>query len=132
MTFDDYWGNKNERWNGVLDIKNFAREVWEAARLELESKPTDDIPIGAPCYAWDDGEESSPFILFYSPDVRKKYDNVRPITIWDIDEKYGGAPSWAIARAYTVSMRHWLLTEEEVKEYINNICTIERRPKKEA
>lgn len=29
--FEDYWDGKGEKWNGKLDIKNFARETWNAA-----------------------------------------------------------------------------------------------------
>lgn len=41
--FDKYWGDKGEKWNGKLDIKNFAKEVWDAA-VEFchKSEPVDD------------------------------------------------------------------------------------------
>lgn len=33
-TFESYWGTKGETWHGKLDIKEFARGVWDAARKE--------------------------------------------------------------------------------------------------
>ena len=29
--FEEYWGNLDEKWDGKLDIKNFARKIWNDA-----------------------------------------------------------------------------------------------------
>lgn len=34
--FEEWWGDRGERWNGVLDIKNFSREIWIIACEEKD------------------------------------------------------------------------------------------------
>ena len=28
--FEEFWGDRGDKWNGKLDIKEFAREIWKA------------------------------------------------------------------------------------------------------
>jgi len=30
--FEAFWGDKAEKWNGKLDIKQFSYEIWKAAK----------------------------------------------------------------------------------------------------
>lgn len=37
--FNEWWGDKDERWNGVLNIKKFSKEVWlEATKGFVEEE----------------------------------------------------------------------------------------------
>ena len=57
--FDEWWGDRGDKWNGKLDIKNFAQEVWNAScnlkdsiiqKLAKElDKQSNDCPINCKC-----------------------------------------------------------------------------------
>ena len=39
-SFEEYWGDKGEKWNGKLDIKEFSREVWSYSDEEMNNLKT--------------------------------------------------------------------------------------------
>jgi hypothetical protein len=122
--------------NGRVNIeKRTLKKILDA----FNDEPTDDIPIGAPCEV---ETKASTQLQYYNGNGRavvsketvgccgygNDYAHVRPLTIWDIPEKYGGAPEWAIARAYNEQTNVWI-EDEIIFSYYENIgYTIERRP----
>jgi hypothetical protein len=107
-----------------------------------EEEPTDDIPIGAPCEVWDDGGKNKKLryyvgnggCVIFRDEICGRgvvFDHIKPIGIWDIPEKYGGAPVRAIARAYNSSTTIWISDEIYFAAYESVGYTIERRPEEE-
>jgi hypothetical protein len=112
----------------------------------LSKQPTDDIPVGAVCEF--DGangicigyfshyDDEGPQFVFRKDEIGMLDCGtggffLRELGIWDIPEKHGGAPSWAIARAYNGTWNIWCRHEADVNLFINKGYTIERRPEEQ-
>jgi hypothetical protein len=127
--------------NGRVNIeKRTLKKILDA----FNDEPTDDIPIGAPCKGYIGTKQFKFPKLGYNKgsnclnwdvdnlfiDEGAAVDYLKPLTIWDIPEKYGGAPEWAIARAYNRDdQQEWVQTERRIEELMFLDWIIERRPK---
>jgi hypothetical protein len=86
---------------------NIAKKTLKKILDAFNDEPTDDIPIGAPCEAiYEDGDKCLTYYagngisVSFINDISSKHEGIinrriNPLTIWDIPEKYGGAPEWA-------------------------------------
>lgn len=125
---------------GDLDARvNISKRVLKKILDAFKDEPHNDIPIGAPCQVvgvvqklqYYNGEGKT---VDYAPDINGEgtgnaFSSVRPLTIWDIPEQYGGPPKWAIARAYSEHESIWCRDNSDIDFLIGRGYTIERRPK---
>jgi hypothetical protein len=131
----------------ALEITNILADLDNIEAECCETLHTNDIPIGAPCeFDCNDATWLGYFsrraidgtcVFVFRPNEIGNIEcgvrghSVRPIDIWRIPESKGGAPPWAIARAYLHTLNYWLGWEDSIKKYCDLGYTIERRPEEE-